>query len=200
MVQKLSKAEAGKLGSVKSAAAAKARKEARIVEYNLTPKICLHCAQPLSYENRRKSFCGHSCRATHYNTGNFKDKIRWTCEGCGKIHETSPGGVKKFCNNTCQRAVTKKDSWDRLQRGELKDRAVIRTTLMREVGRHCFECGLEEWRGHPIPLEVDHIDGNAGNNAFDNLRIVCPNCHGITNTWKGRNKGSGRAARGLPLN
>jgi hypothetical protein len=51
----------------------------------------------------------------------------------------------------------------------------------------------------PIPLELDHIDGDAGNNNYDNLRVLCPNCHALTPTFKAKNKGKGRAARGLPL-
>ena len=199
MAQKLSKAEAGKLGAIKSNAIAQEQKKERVEAYNLNPKLCQQCNKPLEYSSRKYNFCGHSCRATFYNNAN-RTTVKWICEGCNKEHESLPHKVKKFCNHVCQRIVTKKETWERLQRGEISDRGVIRITLMREVGRHCFECGLEEWRGHPIPLEVDHIDGNAGNNSFENLRIICPNCHGITNTWKGRNKGSGRAARGLPLN
>jgi len=198
VVQKLSKAEAGKLGAVISAERAAARKQKRINAYDLNPKTCIQCNKPLSYSKRKYSFCGHSCRATYHNLANSTTVI-WKCEGCGKETESLPYKAKKYCNHICQRLVTKQDTWERLQRGELKDRGVIRATLKREIGAHCFECNLEEWRGHPIPLEVDHKDGNAGNNDYSNLRLLCPNCHGITHTWKGRNKGSGRAARGLSL-
>jgi hypothetical protein len=197
-VQKLSKAEAGKLGAISSAKWSAAQTQKRIDAYNLAPKICTQCQAPLSYHKRKYKFCGHSCRATYTNLTNSTTVV-WKCEGCGKETASLPHKAKKYCDHICQRLVTKQDTWTRLQRGELKDRGVIRATLKREIGAHCFECRLTEWRGHPIPLEVDHTDGNAGNNQFTNLRLLCPNCHGLTNTWKGRNKGSGRAARGLPL-
>lgn len=55
--------------------------------------------------------------------------------------------------------------------------------------RHkCEMCGLKEWLGDPIPLELDHIDGNHDNNALENLRILCPNCHAKTPTYRGRKK------------
>lgn len=199
MSQKLSKAEAGKIGSIRSVEVAKAKKQARIAAYDLNPSVCQQCQQPLEYSIRKNSFCGHSCRATFYNTGKTKPRIKWSCEACGKEHETTLKARQKYCSNSCQQAANKQKTWERLLNGDLSDRGMIRNTLIREVGRHCFECNLEEWRGHLIPLEVDHIDGNAGNNSFENLRLLCPNCHGITTTWKGRNKGSGRAARGLPL-
>lgn len=41
----------------------------------------------------------------------------------------------------------------------------------------CFTCGLSEWLGSPIVLDVDHIDGNCLNNHIDNLQLLCPNCH-----------------------
>jgi 5-methylcytosine-specific restriction endonuclease McrA len=58
---------------------------------------------------------------------------------------------------------------------------------------------LSKWNNLPITLEVDHIDGNASNNLPSNLRLVCPNCHSQTSTWKGGNKGKGRKSLGLPL-
>lgn len=41
----------------------------------------------------------------------------------------------------------------------------------------CEVCGLSEWRGQPIVLELDHKDSNHSNNELDNLQILCPNCH-----------------------
>lgn len=53
----------------------------------------------------------------------------------------------------------------------------------------CEICESVEWMGKPIPLELDHIDGNHFNNDFTNLRILCPNCHAQTDTNSGKNKG-----------
>jgi predicted HNH restriction endonuclease len=44
-------------------------------------------------------------------------------------------------------------------------------------------------------LEIEHIDGNFENNAEENLELLCPNCHSLTSTYKGANKGSGRKER-----
>ena len=46
--------------------------------------------------------------------------------------------------------------------------------------------------GKPIPLELDHIDGNHYNNELINVRIVCPNCHAQTETNSGKNVGKNK--------
>ena len=54
-------------------------------------------------------------------------------------------------------------------------------------GRKCECCGLEEWMENPIPLEVHHKDGDELNSTLENLQLLCPNCHSMTDTYKGKN-------------
>lgn len=52
----------------------------------------------------------------------------------------------------------------------------------------CSSCKLTSWLDVAIPLELDHIDGNPENNSLDNLRLLCPNCHALTDTYRGKNQ------------
>lgn len=56
----------------------------------------------------------------------------------------------------------------------------------------CERCGLKEWMGKPISLELDHINGSKFDNRIKNLRILCPNCHSQTDTYRGKNIGRSR--------
>ncbi|MEU5805782.1 HNH endonuclease signature motif containing protein [Streptomyces sp. NPDC047718] len=61
------------------------------------------------------------------------------------------------------------------------------------VADRCHACGTEPtWQGYPLPLEVDHVDGDWRNNRPENLRLLCPNCHSTTDTYRGRAKGRRR--------
>ncbi|MFJ3792028.1 HNH endonuclease [Kitasatospora sp. NPDC090091] len=68
--------------------------------------------------------------------------------------------------------------------------ARIRQALA-ELGRPelCEGCGTgPEWQGRPLTLEVDHISGDWSDNRPGNLRLLCPNCHAVTETYCGRNR------------
>lgn len=56
----------------------------------------------------------------------------------------------------------------------------------------CQRCGLDSWMGKPIPLQLEHKDGNSSNHMLCNLTIICPNCHAQTETYAGKNKKIGR--------
>lgn len=54
--------------------------------------------------------------------------------------------------------------------------------------RCCESCGLIEWLGRPVPIEVDHVNGKNTDHRLENLRLLCPNCHALTPTWRGRKR------------
>jgi hypothetical protein len=61
---------------------------------------------------------------------------------------------------------------------------VIKSRLVEARGHTCEECNLSIWLGIPITLELEHIDGNNSNNDYSNLKLLCPNCHSQTPTWR----------------
>ncbi len=62
----------------------------------------------------------------------------------------------------------------------------LKPHLIKLRGHYCENCGLGDWQNEPIPLEIEHIDGDRTNNNLDNLKLLCCNCHGLTPTWRRR--------------
>lgn len=76
-----------------------------------------------------------------------------------------------------------------------KDSPVTQKVMRGYIERHnlleykCVYCGCDgKWLNGQISLEIDHIDGNNSNNELSNLRYLCPNCHALTSTYRGKNK------------
>lgn len=55
--------------------------------------------------------------------------------------------------------------------------------------RNCEECGWsKQSEDGYLPLELDHINGDRYDNRLENLRVLCPNCHSLKPTHRGKNK------------
>jgi len=91
-------------------------------------------------------------------------------------HMTGQGHMKG------KRSNKRKPVNERLVMGSLTDHRTaahkLRAALF-EVGvaHRCNVCGISEWNGQPLVLEIDHIDEQYWNNTQDNLQFLCPNCH-----------------------
>jgi hypothetical protein len=62
--------------------------------------------------------------------------------------------------------------------------ATMKKYLIYTHGHRCMQCKNTEWMGRPIPLELEHKDGNHFNKDIDNVELLCCNCHALTPTWR----------------
>ena len=92
----------------------------------------------------------------------------------GKGYKQSPirKSAKEYIKSTCVKAP------------------ILRIKLIEDgiKEKKCEICGIDEWMGKPITLELHHIDGNRYNNKLNNLQILCPNCHSLTPNHSKKNK------------
>ena len=167
-----------------------------LAAYWESPNKCKHCDAVMPVPRgvkvaavRRKKFCNHSCAARYNNPGRARPTR--PCAHCG-----SPTRNPKFCSPMCSAASRQEQNNRKIEEdGAARSTRGARNYLLATRPHRCEICGVEEWTGRPVPLVCDHIDGNPTNHKLDNLRIICPNCDALLSTYKGRNKGNGRAWR-----
>lgn len=193
----LSASEAGKLGGLAAIKTKAVQRQIRIDYWNSNPKLCKFCESPIAYEKRRNDFCSQSCGAAFNNKG-----VRRHGEApplCLVCQTPCAEQRYKFCSVKCNKSYAFELTKDSLLVGENKNVSVkrLKNFLLKTRGHCCemIECGITEWRGKPVPLVMDHIDGNPYDNRMSNLRLLCHNCNAQTPTFAGRNKGKGRFER-----
>ena len=125
--------------------------------------------------------------------------IKWKrvyCMKCQKLHMNDAAKVKNDSQYINYIAKWKAGQVDGMK-GKYQISSHIVRYLREKFGSKCSKCGWNEVNPYTgkIPLETEHIDGNFRNNKEENLDLLCPNCHSLTPTYKGANKGKGRKER-----
>jgi hypothetical protein len=175
-------------------------------------KYCECCNSII--ENAGIKYCSSSCAAKvnnilypkrtkldNYKTEKYNKRIRVLkkqnfCLYCGN------SCVKKYCNISCQHNLLRENNIKEWKCGNKlgytgKTKQIknfIRQYLLKKYDYKCHKCGWNERNPTTgsIPLEVNHIDGNAENCKEENLEIICPNCHSLTHNFRALNKNSKR--------
>lgn len=150
---------------------------------------CLNCGKEIVGGDRRKKFCCHSCSATYNNLKRGKEHY---CLYCGKK-------IKKgnFCNKTCYAKYKEKEYIERWKegkesglRGKYEIKTAVRKYIFEKNDNKCECCGESYINPytHDSILQIHHIDGDCTNNKEENLKLLCPNCHAMTENYGRRNK------------
>lgn len=150
--------------------------------YARQPKHCAHCGAVLPFEQRWYTYCSRSCAITVNNRGVQRNAAPQTFCPCGQ--------PKKQANTYCAACIAQRVYDPPSKSLESLDAPISRRKLLiRERSHQCEGCGLADWMGQIIPLELHHLDGDADHNTRDNLQLLCPNCHAQTDHYKGAVKG-----------
>lgn len=174
-------------------------------------RYCRHCGKELTGD-KQNVFCNRSCAATYNNARKpprpLKEKTATVrlddkktiaykvienkhCKQCGKGLEART--QKLFCSLQCHadhKLQMSIQNW--LETGEASGNKALRKYITHLDGYQCSGCGISDWNGKPITLEVEHKDGNSEDDSRENVCLICPNCHSQTDTYKGKNRGNGR--------
>ena len=159
-------------------------------------KNCLECQQ----ETPNPKFCSRSCSATFNNRAVPKRTAvpPTLCEWC----KTPCARMSKSCRTCFNNHVLRGRSSNMISSwlsGEwcggtkMELSLTVRRYLMERAEHECSLCGYSGFhpRDGKTILEIDHINGDGTDHRPENLRVLCPNCHALTPSYRGRNRGNG---------
>ena len=133
-----------------------------------------------------------------FNKGTGKVHI---CENCGCEFNHKKSSHNKFCSCKCNAEYKKKKLIEAWKKGEYKGSPehisdTIKNYLLEKHNYKCEICGFEGYNTFTKNsiLQIHHKDGDARNNSEENLQLLCPNCHAMTDTYA--NCGKRKSSRG----
>lgn len=125
---------------------------------------------------------------------------RCTCSLCNKPLKGPHRHNSMFCSQACHiqhrwlefcTRVEENNGFEYGRQNSVRPKRYLEQTR----GHRCEICGITEWMGSPVPLILDHINGNPDEWSLDNLRLVCGNCDMQLPTYKSKNKNSKNSKR-----
>jgi len=175
--------------------------------------ICENCSSEHNGSYGSGRFCCEKCArgfSTKANRKEINKKVSEILGGknyipredfclyCGKVLIKTQ---KQFCDHSCfanYKHLLFINRWklglEKGRKGRLGTSSHIRRYFITKYNNSCQKCGWCETNIYTgsIPVELHHIDGNFLNNTEENLELLCPNCHSLTNTYKSSNKNNTR--------
>lgn len=151
-------------------------------------KKCEYCNKEHDSTYGSGRFCNNKCArgfSTKIKRNEINEKVSKKLIGIktnDHIYSEEKWKIIKEKRNITNNNKILNADFSSLQYKRLKKRIIL------EQNEKCNKCGLNEWLGEKLIFELEHIDGNHHNNERNNLEALCPNCHSLTPTWRGRNK------------
>lgn len=119
----------------------------------------------------------------------------FSCKHCGVIKPTSYQTANTYCSHECSQAAQLAKRVAAVEAGTASA-GRVKLYLIEKYGHVCqdVDCAWDMAK-RPIKVELEHINGDSTDNRLENCKLLCPNCHSLTPTYKAKNKGNGRAER-----
>lgn len=161
------------------------------------PLICQYCSCGFfDVPSHNRKYCSRQC----YGNAETKELTR----RCRQCDIPVPLRNWYFCSHRCRREsayIQTIENWISGKNSGCTPSGLVVEPVKNYLRKKSFEsCELCGWnqlneKTKRCPLQIDHKDGNFRNCRPDNLRVLCPNCHSLTPTFMGLNRGKGRSHR-----
>ena len=143
-----------------------------------------NCPKCNTAHDKPGTFCSRKC--SNSRVFSEESKRKKSIANIGKTARKTPISPEERASNIAKTKAWALEKYNSTPFNELGSENRKRRVLEEQENK-CNHCGISEWNGDPIVLELEHKDGNNKNNDRSNLECICPNCHSQTKTWRGRN-------------